>query len=487
MSPLAAGLGTATALDDRFDVRVTSVSLSDDPASIRIDAEIAGHPLYSVVQYDAIRRWADVWSRFRDADNARRQMIGCIVLWECMRFLLLGGRRLSVPAEYEPCPEIIELWKRCFVKQVGEWRYRNGIRRQPHYPELVLHADRSSPGSQLVDPGCTASDGKARYLLTNGGGKDTLLGCLLLDAIPDSSFDLYEGYLPVGGTLEKQKELLALLRNSVQKQFDRIVSVTVRDNFHDLVRTNLSRLGIKARYWDTDFAVGHTANYVGYFPLIARYDYRAVYFNIEQTANLPNVDWDGDFVSHQWCKSEEYREIAGALYRKITGSHHFDGFRSTLDGFSDTYIYQVLRRYPEHLKNTHSCNYGKPWCNRCVKCCFCYLMMSAYLSEDYAMGVMGVGESLFLSAENSGNWNALLSDSEIAWECVGPTEECRLAATVLVNKGASYPVLTRCRLHEREFEALDGKYNRLNRDEIKSPLMFDAIGVVVARSGREYA
>ena len=198
---------------------------------------------------------------------------------------------------------------------------------------------------------------------------------------------------------------------------------------------------VKIKHFKTDFMVGNTANYVGYFPLILHHRYEKIWLNIERSADDTMTTWNGESINHQWCKSKEYFKLSVDLFNMVSDCDWFDGFHSTLHGLYDISIYKIVSQHPSLLKETHSCNYGKPWCCECVKCCFCYLMMSAYLGEEYAMSVVGSSTSLFEKAENTDHWKALFDENKVAWECVPSSAECLEASQMCLDKGISYDVL----------------------------------------------
>jgi UDP-N-acetyl-alpha-D-muramoyl-L-alanyl-L-glutamate epimerase len=441
----------------QFDVRVCRIRLQDQPATLHIELEIAGTAFFSRLTYHSIPSWQALWERC-DNPGLRPQLLGALVAWECMRFLALGGEKVILCEGLSCTPAVRRLWTECFHKQLGEWRYLNQVADTlPGYPQLVVQEEctplhRRPSGQPAV-----------RGLLTNGGGKDTLAGILLLNEahIP---FDLYEGYLPIGNnSIALQQTLLQRLKDGVAPSSTRTVAVTVEDNFFSCPDEQLQQMGVQAQHEKIDFAVGHTANYVGYFPLILYHQYTQVWFNIEKSADQTMVVWQGESINHQWCKSIEYQQKSTQLFAELTQVHWFRGFSSTLRGLYDMSIYALVAQHPDLLRLTHSCNYGKPWCNHCPKCCFCYLMMSAYLDEDFAKQVVGASASLFAAPENRTHWASLLDRDKVAWECVPSHEECQLAAWICLQKGVDYPVLHEfVQLDQAELEELWQTYTTID-------------------------
>lgn len=60
---------------------------------------------------------------------------------------------------------------------------------------------------------------------------------LLLNDIKDK-YDVYEGTLPIGGSLKLQKKLLKKLRSALTTKDNKIISVSIEDNFFNLSSKN---------------------------------------------------------------------------------------------------------------------------------------------------------------------------------------------------------------------------------------------------------
>lgn len=441
----------------KFDVWIRGISLQDQPATLQIDLEIAGKAFFSRVIYHSIPSWQALWDRCA-TPGVQPRLLGVLVAWEAMRFLALGGERVILCPGLQCDEQIRALWTYCFRHQLGEWRYLNQLRYgSPRYPELVVQESSRSVGAPVVLPPAK------RVLLTNGGGKDTLAGMTLLTeaGVP---FDLYEGYLPIGNnSIVLQEGLLQRLKAAAAPSTTATIKVSVEDNFFSCPDEQLAALGVVAQHTKIDFAVGHTANYIGYFPVILYHGYTDVWFNIERSADNIMVDWEGEAINHQWCKSVDYQQAAQQVFAWVTQSDWFRGFSSTLRGLYDMSIYGIVAQHPAQMRATHSCNYGKPWCNHCLKCCFCYLMMCAHFDEAFAQTVVGSSVSLFAMPENAVHWAGLLDSEQVAWECVPSHEECQLAAFICLQKGIDSPVLrAHLRLTRQEAATLWQRYTEVD-------------------------
>ena len=417
----------------KFNVRVIRFDLSDQPARISTTVEVAGQRFTSTIAYQSIRSWDALWSRHGLEDRAA-EILGAIVAWDCMRFLALGGETVTLCAGLVLPSDVEPIWRHCFIRQFGEWRYRNAFEyREKGLPKCVnASAEVGSAEARSATP--ATPEVERRILLTNGGGKDSLVGMLLLsDAqIP---YDIYEGMLPLGGAHEVQRDLLKELRLVATRGDQHLVTVEVFDDFYSCGAGVFERRGVRTHHFKSDFAIVHTANYIGYFRIILEHEYSGVWFNIEASADRTMTVWNGEDVNHQWCKSIEYQAISTMLFRRLTGQKFKDGFSSTLRGAYDTVIYAIAASEPEMLAKAHSCNLDKPWCRKCPKCCFSYLMLSSLLGENYAMRIMGSVTSLFEDPENRMNWRDLLDSKHVAWECVPSHRECLQAVDRCHQRG----------------------------------------------------
>lgn len=452
-----------------LNVEVTDFVLHDNPASIEINLKVSNKKFYSKIIYHSIPSWQEVWAKCLN-ENVKKRILGTLVAWDCMRFLALGGEELILCEGLALDEKMQKMWHYCFMNQFGEWRYRNNFHyRDESLPRVVLNENQTKTAEQLVVNNLNPQRNE-KHIITNGGGKDSLVGMLLMN---DAKiiYDIYEGYLPIGGEHELQKQLLDNLSNAVANPNAKVVQVTVEDDFYNCDDNEILKLGVSVDHYKCDFAVGHTANYPGYFPIVIYHEYSHVWFNIEASADRSMLIWNGESINHQWCKTKEYQAITSELYQHITKDKHFKGFSSTIRGLYDTHIYSIAISEEQLLKKTHSCNCKKPWCLRCPKCCFSYLMIASFKGEDFAMEVVGSEISLFDVPENTANFESLLDTNQVAWECVASHEECLLALLRCQQLNIDKPVLNNY-LNAAKLlsKALKEKYVTIKPDQIPSRL-----------------
>ena len=192
------------------------------------------------------------------------QLLSILAAWDAVRFMALGGEQLDLCDGLACDATIRAAWAYCFRRQFGEWRYRNKIA-YPNdaLPCLVVRDEEQDAAANSVEHEVERSP---RWLLTNGGGKDTLASLMILDGSA-ASHDLNEGYLPVGGSKQHQQELLRQVRDVAASAAVDTMMVAVTDDF-DRPDDHFARAEVEAKRFKTDFAVGHAANYLGYFPVV---------------------------------------------------------------------------------------------------------------------------------------------------------------------------------------------------------------------------
>lgn len=455
--------------NNNLNVEVVSFILQDKPASIIINLKVSEKSFFSKITYHSIPCWQDVWNKCIN-ENVQKLLLGALVAWDSMRFLALGGEELILCKGLVLDESMQKLWRYCFLNQFGEWRYRNNFQYRTALLPRVIVRDYSCIHFKQDLLNNFHSHRKERHIITNGGGKDTLVGMLLMNDL-NINYDVYEGYLPIGGSWQLQESLLEKLRNSIAPKQAQVISVTVEDNFFNADDNDIIKLGVLAKHYKTDFAVGHTANYPGYYPIIMYHDYTHVWFNIEASANRTMVNWNNEHINHQWCKTAEYQNKSTKLYQRIIGNNSFKGFFSTLGGLYDTHIYSIAVKEEELIKKTHSCNYGKPWCLRCPKCCFSYLMLASLKGEAFAMEVLGSAKSLFDIPENVKHFEDLLDPDRVAWECVPSHEECLLALVKCAQRNINNDIILKFLEDAKsKVDSLNQQYLSVNWDQV--PIMF---------------
>lgn len=448
-----------------LNVLVTRFDLSNDPASLRYEVNVGNQTFFTQIIHHSIPTWNSVFFGLSGKEKTPL-LLGMLVAWDAMRFMALGGETLTLCDGLAMDEITAQQWRYCFINQFGEWRYRNKFRYRKKYFPLVNQQEGKFTFEEGILP-VTSPEECNKWLLANGGGKDSLAGMILLKEA-GINFDIYEGYLPMGADWETQRKLLRALRESACGRTSAPISISINDNFYSCNETNFDRNAVRVQHYKTDFAVGHTANYIGYFPLILHHNFKHIWFNIEASADRDMAHWGEEKINHQWCKSSDYQAVSQSLFHHLAVGHHFSGFSSTIRGLHDSMIYAIVSNDEVSLKRSHSCNTIKPWCKKCPKCCFSYLMMTAIKDETFAMETLGTKESLFTNVSNQGNWQALLDERYVAWECVPTHKECLQALVKCIQKGSATSLSGY--LENKEVDDRDYTFNEVNWEKTPAVL-----------------
>ena len=109
-------------------------------------------------------------------------------------------------------------------------------------------------------------------------------------------------------------------------------------------------------------------------PIMLYYRYTSIAIGNERSSNVGNLTWGptSEDINHQWGKSEEAEFVFSEYIQHalITNVPYF----SVLQPLYDALIFSVAASRVEAAMYTHSCNIIKPWCKRCPKCCYVWLM-----------------------------------------------------------------------------------------------------------------
>jgi hypothetical protein len=318
------------------------------------------------------------------------------------------------------------LWHEIFYKSYGQWRYENDL---PFYKgPTIRKSDRSSTAN--TEKPIRRIEGDTDILVCCGGGKDSLVMYKLLEraGIPFSS---YSHSSTVYGKVNKQFSLIENLLKHASP-----VRVHRNYGFADYVDTPVAQLypeyGVE-KMPDLDFFCPPPSLFA-ILPIVLQYGYKHIVVGYERSADASNLIWDktGEEINHQWFKSTESDRL---LRDYINAELILDlNYFSLLRPIYDTVIFGLLNKDSNALKDTHSCNLGKPWCERCAKCAYVYLACMAYLPAEQVQSTFQ--NNLFDLPENQIWYRELLGlEKHKAFECVGEIEEVRLAFEICRRKG----------------------------------------------------
>lgn len=327
-------------------------------------------------------------------------------------------------------PELAALWRTILVNVWGQWRWEHddpdyrGPCLPPVTPARAQPLAASRPGSALVF--C-------------GGGKDSLVALdLLARAGVDHTPFVYSS--SIYGRAADQHRLVGDLLERVSS--GPIRRQWVYDEFADspVLEAWVRRLA-SAGEPPSDppirslTAAETPSSIFASLPVAVAGGHEHIVLGHERSANHGNLVWEktGEEVNHQWGKSLAAERLLNEYIRTqlFSGVTYF----SLLQPVHDPLIFALLRRRPDALPFTHSCNVRKPWCRRCAKCAYVWINYKAWLPWSIVDPMFG-GENLLDTPENVVLFEQMLGlRDHIPFECIGQLPETRLAFAMARARG----------------------------------------------------
>ena len=329
------------------------------------------------------------------------QIVFQIIAFDSLKFLSSRPQRLDFGslAQYAS-QEWHQLWSTVVHHVSGEWRYRNNVRTL-QLPHVELCSDRD-----IISTSVSESDG---VLLLFGGGKDSAVSASLCESI-GLAYSTCAYTKNIYGSSRKQNVLIDNLLDRFHPK-ERLGFV-VTDSFFQRDESGDAFEGETP--WSL-FAV---------LPLLLTKNLRHVVIGNEKSADVGNVEWEGEEINHQWGKSWEAEKLLDAyLGRLIPGARYW----SILKPVRDSVIFQLLD--PHIVPYTHSCNIDKPWCNICPKCAYVLLGFLTYLpGYRHLQSVVDDPQNHIWFRQMCG------LDEHTPFECIGERDEARLMFALLRKK-----------------------------------------------------
>lgn len=342
------------------------------------------------------------------------------IAFDLNRLLSLAPERVDFgPLAHRVTPELAELWRRIFDGVWAQWRYENDL---PGYrcPELLITgADPDAP--LAVEPG------EVTTLAFCGGGKDSLLACKLLEEVEEPFDSLVYSHSIYGDHGQQHALVDRLLDCCAPRRRHR---VWIFDDFLPAPVVELTP-GLETR---TLTAAETPASLFLGLPIALAHGFEQLVLAHEKSADVGNLHWEttGEEINHQWGKSLAAEILLDEYVRRhlIRNLRYF----SLLKPIQDAVIFPSLRAWPGALPAAHSCNVDKPWCRRCAKCAYVWLLYRAFLPGEIIDSIFG--ENLLDPPENQVWFRQMLGLAEhTPFECVGQVEEARLAFELLRRQG----------------------------------------------------
>jgi len=158
----------------------------------------------------------------------------------------------------------------------------------------------------------------------------------------------------------------------------------------------------------------------------------------EHSASVPNLEWRGRAINHQWSKSAAAEVlVAEALAERLDGNLSVASF---LRDRSEPWVARELAKERDVLLSFRSCNRAfrqdpeartATWCGECDKCLFIALVLAPFLPRTELREIFGGREPLTDPALAVARETLVgLGHEAKPFECVGDPTEC---ATTLAH------------------------------------------------------
>ena len=321
--------------------------------------------------------------------------------------------------------EFERVWKKAWRGLSGQWRYENDL------------PNTNAPGFVSKPSPCTTAieieqSNPSITLAFFGGGKDSLVMCELLSRA-DLPFSTLTFSHTVYGRSTVQQELCDKVLNALHSESSKHHhKLYILGDFLDspVLDSIGKQVGVKS------FIIGDlTGVLFSVLPILLYYHYTNIGIGNERSTNDGNLLWErtGEIINNQWLKSKEPEILFGDYIRQalISNAQYF----SLLQSVYDAVIFTVAGSRLPAATYTHSCNIVKPWCKRCPKCCYVWLMFMAFFPLE-VVNEMFQGANLLDFPENEISFVQMLGlGSNKPFECVGEFDEAKLGFELCRRKG----------------------------------------------------
>ena len=321
--------------------------------------------------------------------------------------------------------EFERVWNKTWIGLSGQWRYENDITRTTA-PGFV---SKPSPATNAIEIEPLTPPTTLAFF---GGGKDSLVMCELLSRA-GISFSCMTFSHTLFGRTAVQQELCEKVINLLNSEYyNHHHKLCIVGDFLDspVLESIGKQVGVKS------FILGDlTGALFSAVPILLYYRYINITVGNERSSNAGNLVWErtGEEINHQWLKSNESVILLGDYIRQalISNAQYF----SVLQLVYDPVIYTVATSCVDAATLTHSCNFIKPWCKRCPKCCYVWLMFMAFFPRD-VVDEMFQGANLLDFPENEMHFVQMLGlGSNKPFECIGEIDEAKFGFELCRRKG----------------------------------------------------
>jgi hypothetical protein len=308
---------------------------------------------------------------------------------------------------------------------MGEFAYTNNLPQVLHTEfELAPEQDRGYDEAQgrdyaAISPGWQQLPLGDRPLVACGGGKDSIvtIEALRRAGLDPLSFVVNPNEITTSVVERSGTQLLAVKRSLDPLLFE--INASGAFNGHVPVTAINSLLGVVVTLLH------------GLGPVV---------MSNESSASVPNLQWHGKDINHQWSKGiDAERLVRAALAVRFGQDAHL--YFSTLRHLNELSIAERFASIDGYDDVVTSCNRaftitkqsGKRWCRDCPKCRFVFLALACFMPSERVIGIFG-GDVLRDDTQLQGYRELLGLTAFKPFECVGELDESVAAVGFLAQQ-----------------------------------------------------
>jgi hypothetical protein len=157
----------------------------------------------------------------------------------------------------------------------------------------------------------------------------------------------------------------------------------------------------------------------------------------ESSASVPNLNWLGRDINHQWSKGLPAERLLRDALLAHAGLQ--DVYFSLLRGLSELHIAALFARHTTYDEVVTSCNAAfkqrdasERWCGHCPKCRFVFLALAPFTGRDRLLHIFGT-DVLTDMTQLEGYRELMGLTAHKPFECVGEIEESLVALRLLTE------------------------------------------------------
>lgn len=364
--------------------------------------------------------------------------------------------KIAAPPRVELGPALAEKalpWATALYREgLGEFAYQNKL---PYILDLPI-----VPGP-LADPPAGTWEPTGPPLSAVGGGKDSIVS---MEALQHAGLD------PVLFSVNPNAIIRSVM--AVSPQPVRTVRRTLDPRMRELNAAGAYNGHIPVTAINSLIAVA-TSLMHGLGPVV---------MSNESSASVPNLNWLGRDINHQWSKGLP----AEAHLRDALLAHAGlqEAYFSLLRGLSELHIAGLFAKFTTYDGVITSCNAAfkqrdasERWCGHCPKCRFVFLALAPFTGRDRLLHIFGT--DIFTDLSQLEGYRELMGlTAHKPFECVGEIEESLVALRLL----AEHPDWRDAPIVRALAEQVVAKSGRLPSDaEVDAAFLGDAPNLVPAK------